>query len=92
MPDVVLIQLVILMSLTQACTPNDHLHSDIPDVVLIQLALLLSLIQTCTPNDHPNRVPYTRCRIDTISSPDESQPNLHTKRSSTESDIYQMLY
>jgi len=44
------------------------------------------LTQTCTSNDHPNRVTYTRCRIDTISSPDESQANLHIKRSSTESD------
>jgi len=40
-------------------------------------------IQTCTPNGHLYRVTYTRCRI---------HPNLHTKRSSTQSDIYQMSY
>jgi hypothetical protein len=29
------------------------------------------LIQTCTPNGHLYRVTYTRCRIDTINSPDD---------------------
>jgi len=77
-----------------------------PDVVLIQLILLMmgtwlprSLIQTCTPNIYLYRVTYTRCRIDTINSPDDghmaapqSHPNLHTKRSSIQSDIYQMYW
>ena len=31
----------------------------------------MSLIQTCTPNGHLYRVTYTRCRIDTINSPDD---------------------
>jgi len=31
----------------------------------------ISLIQTCTPDDHLHRVTYTRCRIDTINSPDD---------------------
>jgi len=31
----------------------------------------MSLIQTCTPNGHLYRVTYTRCRIDTIVSPDD---------------------
>jgi len=30
-----------------------------------------SLIQTCTPNSYLSRVTYTRCRIDTINSPDD---------------------
>ena len=30
-----------------------------------------TLIQTCTPNGHLYRVRYTRCRIDTINSPDD---------------------
>jgi len=30
-----------------------------------------SLIQTCTPNGHLYRVTYTKCRIDTINSPDD---------------------
>ena len=28
-------------------------------------------IPTCTPDGHPHRVTYTRCRIDTINSPDD---------------------
>jgi len=28
-------------------------------------------VQTCTPNGHLYRVTYTRCRIDTIASPDD---------------------
>jgi len=31
----------------------------------------MSLIQTCTPNGHLYGVTYTRCRIDTINSPDD---------------------
>jgi len=31
----------------------------------------VSLIQTCTPNGHLYVVTYTRCRIDTINSPDD---------------------
>jgi len=31
----------------------------------------MGLIQTCTPNGHLYRVTYTRCRIDTINSPDD---------------------
>jgi hypothetical protein len=34
-------------------------------------SLQRSLIQTCTPNGHLYRVTYTRCRIDTINSPDD---------------------
>jgi hypothetical protein len=30
-----------------------------------------SLTQTCTPIGHLYRVTYTRCRIDTINSPDD---------------------
>jgi len=30
-----------------------------------------SIIQTCTANDHLHTVTYTRCRIDTINSPDD---------------------
>jgi hypothetical protein len=33
--------------------------------------LLLSLIQTCTPNGDLYRVTCSRCRIDTINSPDD---------------------
>jgi hypothetical protein len=33
--------------------------------------LVSSLIQTCTPNGHLYRVTYTKCRIDTINSPDD---------------------
>ena len=33
--------------------------------------LVCSLIQTCTPNGHLYKVTYTRCRIDTINSPDD---------------------
>ena len=29
------------------------------------------LVCTCTPNGHLYRVTYTRCRIDTINSPDD---------------------
>jgi len=32
---------------------------------------VISLIQTCTPDGHLYRVTYTRCRIDTINSPDD---------------------
>ena len=28
-------------------------------------------VQTCTPNGHLYRVTYTRCRVDTINSPDD---------------------
>jgi hypothetical protein len=31
----------------------------------------MRLIQTCTPNGYLYRVTYTRCRIDTINSPDD---------------------
>jgi len=31
----------------------------------------MSPIQTCTPNGHLYTVTYTRCRIDTINSPDD---------------------
>jgi hypothetical protein len=31
----------------------------------------MSLIQTCTPDGHLYRVTYTRCRINTINSPDD---------------------
>ena len=55
--------------------------------------------QTCIPEGHLHRETYTRCRIDTINSPDDGhitvrniQPNLHTRRSSTQSDIYQMSH
>jgi len=35
------------------------------------LYIRMSLMQTCTPNGHLHRVTYTRCRIDTINSPDD---------------------
>jgi hypothetical protein len=31
------------------------------------------LIQTCTPNGQLYRVTYTRCRIDTVNSPDDGR-------------------
>jgi len=31
----------------------------------------LKEVQTCTPDGHLHRVTYTRCRIDTINSPDD---------------------
>jgi hypothetical protein len=31
----------------------------------------ISLTQTCTPNGHLYKVTYTRCRTDTINSPDD---------------------
>jgi hypothetical protein len=31
----------------------------------------MRLVQTCTPNGHLYTVTYTRCRIDTIDSPDD---------------------
>ena len=31
----------------------------------------MRLIQTCTPDGYLYRVTYTRCRIDTINSPDD---------------------
>jgi len=31
----------------------------------------MKLIQTCTPKGHLYRVAYTRCRTDTINSPDD---------------------
>jgi len=39
----------------------------------VQVWMRLRLIQTCTPNGHLCRVTYiyTRCRIDTINSPDD---------------------
>ena len=37
----------------------------------VQVWMILSLIQTCTPNGHLYRVVHTRCRIDTINSPDD---------------------
>jgi len=36
----------------------------------VQVWIRLRLIQTCTPNSHLYRVTYTRCRTDTINSPD----------------------
>jgi len=33
----------------------------------------MNLSQTCTPNGHLYRVTYTRCRIDTNTSPDDGQ-------------------
>jgi len=33
--------------------------------------VLMSLIQICTLNGHLYRVTYTRCRIDTINSPND---------------------
>jgi len=38
---------------------------------LVFVTLLCSLIQTFTPNCHLYRVTNTRCRIDTINSPDD---------------------
>jgi hypothetical protein len=56
----------------------------------VQVWMKLRLIQTCTPNGHLCRVTYTRCRIDTINSPDDGhmaaqnteriEINLHEKR------------
>jgi hypothetical protein len=37
----------------------------------VQVWMRLRLIQTCTPNGHLYTVTYTRCRIDTINSPDD---------------------
>jgi len=39
--------------------------------VQVWMRLQSSVIQTCTPNGHLHRVTYTRCRIDTINSPDD---------------------
>jgi len=33
----------------------------------------MRLHETCTPDGHLYRVTYTRCRIDTINSPDDGQ-------------------
>jgi len=33
----------------------------------------LRLIRTCTPDGHLYTVTYTRCRIDTINSPDDGR-------------------
>ena len=44
---------------------------DISYQLPVWMILLCSLIQTCTPNGHLYRVTYTRCRIDTINSPDD---------------------
>jgi hypothetical protein len=38
--------------------------------VTVTCAGLDGTIQTCTLDDHLHRVTYTRCRIDTIDSPD----------------------
>jgi hypothetical protein len=46
-------------------------------IVLIQYLVYVSLcgwpsgMRTCIPDGHPHRVTYTRCRIDTINSPDD---------------------
>ena len=48
--------------------------------VQVWIRLLCSLIQTCTQNGHLYRVSYTRCRIDTISSPNDGHmaaQNMH---------------
>jgi len=37
----------------------------------VQVCDEICLIQTCTLNSHLYRVTYTRCRIDTINSPDD---------------------
>ena len=42
-----------------------------PFSVQVWMRLLCSFIQTCTLNGHLYRVTYTRCRIDTINSPDD---------------------
>jgi hypothetical protein len=42
-----------------------------PFSVQVWIRLLCGIIQTCTPNGHLYRVTYTRCRIDTINSPDD---------------------
>jgi len=42
-----------------------------PFSVQVWMRLQSSLIQTCTLNGHPYSVTYTRCRIDTINSPDD---------------------
>ena len=61
-----------------------------------------SLIQTCTPNSHLYRVTYTRCRIDTINSPDDGhmaarnmqriEINIHERRTVLQVGYLQRLY
>jgi len=58
----------------------------------------MRLIQTCTLNGHLYRVTYTRCRIDTINSPDNGhmvarnmhgiEINIHDKELCVELVIY----
>jgi hypothetical protein len=58
----------------------------------------MRLVQTCTLNGHLYRVTYTRCRIDTINSPDDGhmvarnmygiEINVHEKELCVELVIY----
>jgi len=58
--------------------------------------------ETCTPNGHLYRVTYTKCRIDTINSPDDGRMaarnmqrieiNIHEKRNARQVGYLQRLY
>ena len=62
----------------------------------------MNLIHTCTINSHLCKVTYTRCRIDTISSPDDGhmaarnmkriEINIHEKRTVRQVGYLQRLY
>jgi len=70
-PDVVLVHLGETQSHPNLHTKRSSIQSDIYQMSYWYIWVRRSLIQTCTPNGHLYRVTYTRCRIDTINSPDD---------------------
>ena len=65
------------VSMTVWCAGLDETHPLHPlwyNVYMhytIDVQVWMILIQTCTPNGHLHRMTYTRCRTDTINSPDD---------------------
>ena len=54
--------------------PNLHTHPNLVYVTLCRRPSGMQVwmfIQICIPDSHLHRVTYTRCRIDTINSPDD---------------------
>ena len=60
---------------TAVCPSSGELIVSMQNLVYVTLCRWPSGMQvgilTCIPDGHLHRVPYTRCRIDTISSPDD---------------------
>jgi len=66
---------ILYMFRAAMCSSSGELIVSMRHLVYVNLCRWLSGMQvgipTCIPDGHLHRVTYTRCRIDTINSPDE---------------------